>query len=419
MISFALLFWSNLFAQQTVYQLEKIEIEGLKRTQRNYLESFLQSRIGDRVVNDSLILEDVQRLKNVASVANAHYELDTLANQLLTLRLVVVEKRTFLPVVNFGGIRDNFWFQVGITDNNWRGRGQQLEVYYQNNDRFHNGQLYYRVPFVNMTPWGYSLSLRKYSAIEPLFFDEGAVNYDYDNYALGGTAIYQFNVQRQAEVGLTLFREVYQQSAEQDLLNPPGPSALTQDKSLGMLRYVHKRLEYDEFYLRRSEWWGWYQTVYNFDDGTFFHSFIAQLRQFWRPRDKVNLALRLRLGLSTNNDSPFAPFVVDSNVNLRGVGNRIDRGTAQAVLNLEYRQTVYDRRDWAGQLVVFTDLGTWRDPGGQLVDLFDTDQFRQFVGGGFRIIYKKIYRATLRADYGIDIFNPEQRGFVLGVGQYF
>lgn len=396
-----------------------MEIQGLRRTQSSYLESFLVSRVGDPVTSDSLILEDVQRLKNVAAIAQADYELDTLADNELGLRLIVEEKRTFLPVVNFGGIRDNFWVQVGVTDNNWRGRGQQLEIFYQNNDRFHNGQLFYRVPFVNSTSWGYSFSLRKYSAIEPLFFEEGAVNYDYNNYAVGGTGIYQIDLPRQAEAGLTLFREVYEQSSEQDLVNPPGPSALTQDKVLGMARYVDRRLEYDEFYLRRSEWWVWYQTVHTFSDATWFHSLIAQWRQFWQPRSRVNLALRLRLGISTNNDSPFAPFVVDSNVNLRGVGNRIDRGTAQAVLNFEYRQTVYNEGQWAGQLVAFTDLGTWRNPGGTFADLWNSDNLREFVGGGFRIIYKKIYRATLRVDYGIDIFNPEQRGFVLGVGQYF
>ena len=79
---------------------------------------------------------------------------------------------------------------------------------------------------------------------------------------------------------------------------------------------------------------------------------------------KGNLAMRLRLAISTNNETPFAPFVVDSHVNLRGVGNRIDRGTAQVVFNAEYRHTVYNLNRWAGQLVAFSDIGTWRNPGG-------------------------------------------------------
>lgn len=129
--------------------------------------------------------------------------------------------------------------------------------------------------------------------------------------------------------------------------------------------------------------------------------------------------MRLKLGISTNNETPFAPFVADSHVNLRGVGNRIDRGTAQAVLNTEYRHTLYERGEWGAQIVIFSDLGTWRNPGGSLKDLWNPDQFREFVGGGFRLSYQKIYGAVLRIDYGVDLFNRAQRGFVLGLGQYF
>jgi hypothetical protein len=140
-------------------------------------------------------------------------------------------------------------------------------------------------------------------------------------------------------------------------------------------------------------------------------------------KKRTNLAFRVRLGISTNNDSPFAPFVADSHVNLRGVGNRIDRGTAQVVINAEYRRTIFFKeqtsRKWAVQVVGFVDMGSWRDPGGEITDLFNPDQFREFVGGGIRIINNKIFGAVLRIDYGVDVFDPNQRGIVLGLGQYF
>jgi len=125
------------------------------------------------------------------------------------------------------------------------------------------------------------------------------------------------------------------------------------------------------------------------------------------------------LGIATNNDTPFAPFVADSHTNIRGIGNRIDRGTAQVVLNTEYRHTLSESKKWGVQAVVFSDTGTWRNPGGVLKDLLDPDQFRQFLGGGFRVIYNKVYGAVLRVDYGIDVFNKDQRGLVIGLGQYF
>ena len=129
--------------------------------------------------------------------------------------------------------------------------------------------------------------------------------------------------------------------------------------------------------------------------------------------------MRFRVGLSTNRQTPFAPFVVSSHVNIRGVGNRINRGTGSLVLNVEYRHTIFDKGNFAGQLVGFSDAGTWRSAGGPLSDFVDPDLFRHFVGGGVRVIYKKAHNAMLRADYGLDIFNAGSRGLVLGLGQYF
>ena len=139
------------------------------------------------------------------------------------------------------------------------------------------------------------------------------------------------------------------------------------------------------------------------------------------------MASRLTFGISTNSDSPFAPFVVDSHVNLRGVGNRIERGTAQLVFNAELRRTIEFKKTkeqlknetWATQVVVFTDVGSWRGPGGGLIDIIGSGSLRQFVGGGFRIIYRKVFGATLRVDYGVDIFNPTENGLTIGFGQYF
>ncbi|HMN91528.1 MAG TPA: hypothetical protein PKE68_16015, partial [Saprospiraceae bacterium] len=65
------------------------------------------------------------------------------------------------------------------------------------------------------------------------------------------------------------------------------------------------------------------------------------------------------------------------------------------------------------------DAPLGRQPGGTLEDLVDANNFRHFAGGGIRLIYKKAWDAILRVDYGVDLYNVQERGFVLGVGQYF
>jgi len=74
---------------------------------------------------------------------------------------------------------------------------------------------------------------------------------------------------------------------------------------------------------------------------------------------------------------------------------------------------------WGVQGVAFSDFGTWRNPGGELMDLVEGDLLRQYLGLGFRLIYQKVYSAVLRVDYGVDVFNKESRGLVIGLGQYF
>lgn len=403
-----------LWAQGVVSQ---IEFEGLKKTKVSFLSSFLQTT-PENIPNDSILMADVQRLKNIAGIGNATYRVETVAGKKKVI-FTIEEVSTLLPIINFGGIRGNFWYQLGFSDINWMGRGQYLSLHYQNNDRRHSGQLYYRVPYFKNSAWGYSLSLNKWASREPLFFEEGAVDYEYDNNSIGFTLIRHFGINRNLEAGGTYFIEKYRKSEEQVLENPPGPDGLRQPKLLTKWEYRANFLDYHFFYLKGISWHITLQNVYNTLDQTLFNSLQFQGRQYFRLGNYGNLATRLRLAISTNNNSPFAPFVVDSHVNLRGVGNRIDRGTAQAVWNIEYRQTVFEAYPWGAQLVVFSDLGTWRNPGGKLKDLFNTDQFRHFVGGGFRFIYNRVYGATLRVDYGIDVYNTAQRGFVIGLGQYF
>ncbi len=408
-ISFGLI--STLMAQQTIV------FKGLKRTQENYLIQFIHSGL-NKFPTDSLLEADVQRLKNIASIGNAHYLRDT-TDQGIQLIFEVEEVRTLLPILNFGGIKGNVWYQVGFSDINWQGKGQFLSAAYQNNDRRHSGNIYYKIPRINGSNWGFTANLNKWSSREPLFFSEGTVNYDYDNNGLGLSIIRHLNLHRNIEIGGTYFIENYTKSSFQFFENTPGPAGLRQPKWLTKTLYTENYLNYHSFYLRGLTWHALLQQVYNTLDKNWFHSFQLQARYYARLGSQGNLAARLRLGIASNNDTPFAPFVADSHTNIRGIGNRIDRGTAQVVLNMEYRHTVYESRKWGAQIVSFSDTGTWRNPGGQLKDLLNHEKFRQFIGGGFRVIYKKIYGAVLRVDYGIDILNKNQNGIVVGFGQYF
>ena len=394
-----------------------VVFSGLEKTNVQYLKNQLNlDTLG--IFDVEKVKANTQIIKNIPGIGQAIYQLDTV-NQKINTRYLIDEIRTFLPIVNFGRIKGNLWYQIGFSDNNWLGIGHQIAASYQNNDGLHTGQLFIKAPRLRNGKLGYSLSLSSWRSLEPLYFSEATVDYEYNINSIGFTGIYNLTINRRLEIGTTAFVENYKKAEHDENAYLPGPNSLRQNKLLSKVEYDENYINYHFFYLQGHEWKVTYQNVYTVDDQTWFNSLQAVGKIYFRPTKNTNIAMRLKLGIASNNDSPFAPFVVDSHTNLRGVGNRIDRGTAQAVLNVEYRHTVWHKRKWSAQIVGFSDVGTWRNPGGGLDDLYDSDNFRQFVGGGFRLIYQKVFGATLRVDYGIDVYNRQDKGFVIGLGQYF
>ena len=230
--------------------------------------------------------------------------------------------------------------------------------------------------------------------------------------------IYQLDFNNRFEAGINYFTEDYEYLF--GATNPSVPQELRVKKLLYKLIYEFNNINYYYQYLEG------FQSVFNFQYVTSTNETLPEFVIGWndfsyflRVGKKGNWANRLRLGLATNNDSPFAPFSVDNNLNVRGVGNTIDRGTGVIVLNTEYRHTFIDKDWFAMQGNVFVDGGSWRNPGGDFGDFGDSQNIRIYPGIGLRFIHKKIFNATFRIDYGYGITPDATNGFVFGIGQYF
>lgn len=410
---------SVLISQQETekYQLASFRFEGLSKTQDFYLLDLLDPPLGENVEKSSLEYY-LQILRNLPSVANATYNIEISGTD-LHVTFEIKERRTALPIINFGGIRDNIWFQIGANENNFRGVGDVLLGYYQNNDLRHTFKVHYRKQRILNSHWGYGFTINKWSSIEPIFFNEETVEYNYDNNGINAIIIRNFGVRSQLALEGTYFVEDYEKLSAQSNPASPGPDAFSIKKFLTKVEFKRNKLDYHFFYLKGHETNLSYQNVVSFGQQFNFNSLLFLGKYFLRPSKKLNLGFRLTLGIASNRDSPFAPFVADSHVNIRGIGNRIERGTAQAILNFEGRYTLYHRKSLSSQLVFFADTGSWRNPGGQLRNIFDAEQLREFVGLGLRINFQKVFGATFRIDYGVDIFDVNQRGLVIGLGQYF
>ncbi len=397
--------------------IDSIEFQGVVKSDLGYLKRHIKIAPG-QIYDADILAKDLQTLSNLYTISQVHADtMQTTKGIRVVLR--IDEALTIFPIIGIGGIKDNLWFQVGVKNIHQFGRGIQWSAIYGNIDGRNNGQFTLHNPNIGRSRFGYYLNIVRWASTEPLFFNEGTVTFDYDiNYLeLGGS--YQININQFVEVGAAYFTERYSKLAHQEIADPPGPDLLNQRKSLYKGVYSLDRRNYHSFYVEGYSERFTGQWVVTHGEAYLFNIFINDLVWFTRVGKKGNLGARLRTGLASNDETPFAPFVIDSRLNIRGVGNRIDRGTGQIILNTEYRQTFFDAGYFAGQVVGFSDLGTWRNPGGKLSDFIDRDNFRHFMGLGLRLIYKRAFDAIIRLDYGIDLYNSHQRGFVLGFGQYF
>ena len=225
-----------LSAQKDNWTIQSIELEGLGKTKPRYLRQFLKSKEGDVFTKEKL-QNDIQQLWNAGTNQKVHAKIDSLPNQQVKITFQLKEKKTLLPIVNFGGIQGNIWYQLGLIDFNWLGQGHQFLAFYQNNDNRHGGQIYYRIPYLNKK-WGVSFDVLQWQSLEPLFFPEGIVNYEYDNFNLGATAIRNINYRERLEFGASFFIEQYAKSESQSIDNPPGPDGLRLPKTSTKVEYI-------------------------------------------------------------------------------------------------------------------------------------------------------------------------------------
>jgi outer membrane protein assembly factor BamA len=404
-------------AQKTVLD---IRIKGAKKTKTSFLKDLLSTKEG--AVLDSISLDkDIILLKRLPAISHAYYQVFYAQENLYKVSIIVEEHFTLIPEVNFWTTTNQqFSYKLVLYEYNVLGRNITLGGFYQNNG-FDSYGINFRAPNLFSKKWGLAFNHQDWKSEEPLYFGNKTANYLYNNISFEVLGLHQFNLKNEINFGINIFSEKYKYLSGD--LDSSVPESLNLNKALLKFIYSHNDLDY--FYQYISGFKSTLYLQYVSSTTEFQEDFLNAWNDFFyykRIGEKGNWANRFRFGLSSNQDSPFAPFALDNNVNLRGVGILVDRGTGVAVLNSEYRHTVYDKKWLAIQTNIFTDLGSWRNPGGELNDFFEQDNLRIYSGFGLRFISKKIYNATFRIDYGFSMLNQKNNsngGFVFGIGQYF
>ncbi len=395
-----------------------LKVQGNKRTKTSFIKKITRLKAG-MDLDSSLIAEDIYRLKRLPSVSHAYFQVFPAHEEgQYNVFYGIEENFTLIPFASvYTSNNDEFAFRVGLQEFNVLGNNITLGGFYQR-DVFNSFGAHLRAPYLFSNKLGLAISYQDLITQEPVFLDDGTADYKYNNEAFEILGLYEINFRHRVELGINFFTEDYQYLF--GTTDPEVPQTLNVNKYLYKFIYNYDGIEYYYQYLSG------FKSTLNFQ---YVNSANVQLPEFaigfndfayyLRVGQKGNWASRLRLGLSSNLDTPFAPFAVDNNLNIRGVGNTIDRGTAAIVLNTEYRHTLIDKDWFVLQSNVFVDGGSWRNPGGDFSDFGDDQNLRIYPGIGIRFMHKKIFNAIFRIDYGHGITNEASKGIVFGIGQYF
>jgi len=403
------------FSQEPV--VEVLEINGLKKTKESFIRRLVKTKPG--AVFDSIkVVTDIEKLNRLPGIANATVKQAKNAAGDYIITYDLVENFTIIPGLNISTANNGeFAFRTSLFEFNLFGRNQLIGGFYKR-DVFNSYGAFWEAPYLFTNKLGIGLTYQNLASQEPVFFEENTVNYRFETRFAQASILYEFDFHNRAELGINISKEEY------DFLDGELPDGIPIRLSANKVTY-RGEYEYNDIevkYQYKSGFRSLLDVRFATGGDVFLkNSFIGRndFEYFKRIGERGNWANRLRLGYASNDETPFAPFALDNQLNVRGTGNTIDRGTASIVLNTEYRHTFYEKGWFVVQGNAFIDTGTWRDPGGDLVGLVDGSTLKFYPGVGIRFIHKRIFNAVFRLDYGYGIGEDATNGIVFGIGQYF
>lgn len=397
--------------------ISEVVVQNNKKTRTSFIRKVTQAT--ENMTLDSLQLEaDIIRLKRLPGIAHAYYQVTPKDDGTYKVVYGVEENFTIIPSANIYTTNDEeFAYRIGLYEFNGLGRNFILGGYYQR-DIYNSFGANFRAPYLFSNHTGVALNYQNLTTQEPVFLDSGTADYKYNNTSYEILGLHEFNYRNRIEGGVNYFTEIYEYT--EGATSPDVPQFLEVKKLL--YKFIYEFNDVERYYYFVDGFKSTFNFQYVTTRNEALPEFVIGFNDFIyykRVGKKGNWANRLRLGVATNNDSPFAPFAVDNNLNIRGVGNTIDRGTAAIVLNTEFRYTLYEKDWFVLQGNAFVDGGSWRNPGGDFGDFSDDQNLRVYPGGGLRFIHKRIFNTVFRIDYGYGITPDATNGFVIGIGQYF
>lgn len=401
--SLLILLFSTFTLSAISQTIDTFEFRGFKRCKHNYLARFIQHEIGD-TVRQKWLWEDEDKLNGLGYFES----LRIFPEQKNDSTILVIEGKeviTGFPFGRFNGTKENVQIVGGFSDFNVGGRGLQLYLsynYYNRHSFF--GSLV--VPYIKNTNWGSRHIIERFATLEPA----GNNKFKIDRQRISTDISYEFKFGNKLFLGGGAFTE----------------SILMANNALPKPNYTLKYIgkiehHFFNFTMKRMDMKGYFNTFYTevvktpgqADFWKGLNSFIAYIL----PAKGHNFAFRQNIGFSTNINAFFPAFVLDNYLNVRGIGDRTYRGSAEISSNFEYRLSLFENKKIGIQTVAFYDVATLRPMRAENTAL--NENIFHYVGLGFRGHIFRFYKLIFRGDLAFNTNDFSKRGFVVGIGQYF
>ena len=385
----------------------------LRRTDTQFLKEILQCKVG-MPFQPEMVLQDEQSLKNLGVFYGVWHDLKDTASGDKILTFYLKEGLTLLPQLRLNVADAHPDLQLNVQENHLGGRANALSVRLRHYDRL-SAEVSAKFPRLNKG-FGVALEAGIKRTNEPLYLAVPVlykVNIpQYRAFVLYDVFPRYSKKQIQIHLGGGLLQESYEKINPQN----PGPTAVRYEKYLSQIGAQFSKMQVYPRHLQGLQVNVGMEQILG--DGKFQK---IQLSTKWAKRLSAssNLLNRLHIGLATQKNSPFQPFVLDSYQNVRGIGNRVRRGNGEFSLNTEFRHDFWLRKNLAVQGVAFSDVAFWQEGNLPINTAFRKENRYFFAGGGLRLYFQQVFEPILRIDFAFNLKDLKQNQFIIGSGHYF
>ncbi len=418
---FLICFSVMLFSQEKA--ISELSFTGNKKTKTRFLHYLTKVKEGESLDEEKIKL-DVDRLKRLDGIAHASYTIKA-TDEGYKVAYDLVENFSIIPGLRTGQANDgSFSYRVSVFEFNGFGRNIIYGGFYSR-EVFDSFGIYLEHPYLITNKLGLGVNYQSLATQQPIYFPDNQVNYIYTLKGPEFTVFYEKDFNTRFEFGTRIYEEAYQiiegdpeNEGKEGFIEPIADKVSFR----GQYEYIDLDIEYHQLKGFQNRFVAEYFTG---DIDILQTEFIlTNISSYYkRIGKKGNWASRLQLSYSNPiEDSYFAPIVIDNQLNIRGGGNTIARGTSSVAMNTEYRHTLIEKNWFVLQSNAFLDAAGLQAPGEELNTLFNSNHFNVYSGVGVRFVHKRIFNAVIRVDYGFKALGNgagESSGLVFGIGQYF